>query len=50
MDRYDFMSVVDDIFKECETKKDIADRYIQMNKDLYDLYLQNLALKQAEIK
>jgi len=45
MDRYDFMSMVDDIFKECDSVEDIANRYIQMKKDLDSLFQQNIALK-----
>lgn len=48
MDRYDFMSVVDDIFKECKTPEEIANRYAQMKKDLDNMYLQNIALKSAD--
>lgn len=44
MDRYDFMSVVDDTFKECKTPEEIANRYAQMKKDLDSLYLQNITL------
>jgi hypothetical protein len=49
MDRYDFMSLVDDIFKECDSIEDLANRYVQMKKDLDSLYLQNLDLKRIEI-
>lgn len=45
MDRYDFMSVVDDIFKECDTMEDMVARYMQMKKDLDSLYEQNVILK-----
>lgn len=45
MDRYDFASVVDDIFKECDSVEDIVSRYMQMRKDLDNLYCQNIALK-----
>lgn len=45
MDRYDFMSVVDDTFKECKTPEEIANRYAQMKKDLDNIYLQNIALR-----
>lgn len=50
MDRYDFMSLVDDIFKECQTLEDVANRYVQMKKDLDSLYLQNLDLKRIEFE
>lgn len=45
MDRFDFMSVVDDIFKECKTSEEIASRYAQMKSDLDNIYLQNIALR-----
>lgn len=45
MDRYDFMSVVDDIFKECNSIEELANRYVQMKKDLDSLYLQNITLR-----
>lgn len=45
MDRYDFMSVIDDIFKECNTMEDMVARYTQMKKDLDSLYEQNVTLK-----
>lgn len=48
MDRYDFMSMVDDIFKECDSIEELANRYVQMKKDLDSIYLQNVALRQAE--
>lgn len=49
MDRYDFMSIVDDMFKECESTEEIAIRYVQMKKDLDSMYVQNITLRQAEI-
>lgn len=45
MDRYDFASVVDDIFKECNSVEDMVSRYTQMRQDLDDLFRQNVALK-----
>jgi hypothetical protein len=48
MDRYDFMSMVDDIFKECDSIEELANRYVQMKKDLDSMYIQNIALRQAE--
>lgn len=45
MDRYGFMSMVDDMFKECESTEELAIRYVQMKKDLDGLYLQNIALR-----
>lgn len=47
MDRYDFMSLVDDAFKECNSVEEIAVRYQQMQKDLDALYMQNVMLKGA---
>lgn len=47
MDRYDFMCVVDDTFKECKTPEELANRYAQMKKDLDNIYLQNIALRGA---
>ena len=48
MDRYDFMSMVDDIFKECDSIEELANSYVQMKKDLDGLYLQNIVLRQPE--
>lgn len=45
MDRYDFASVVDDIFKECDSIEDMSIRYTQMLNDLKNLFRQNVALK-----
>lgn len=45
MDRYEFMSIVDDIFKECNSIEELANRYIQMKKDLDSMYVQNIALR-----
>ena len=45
MDRYDFMSMVDDIFKECNSVEELANRYVQMKKDLDSMYTQNIALR-----
>lgn len=45
MDRYEFMSMVDDIFKECNSIEELANRYIQMKKDLDSMYVQNIALR-----
>lgn len=50
MDRYDFMSLVDDLFKECNSMEELANRYAQMKKDLDSLYLQNLDLKRIELE
>ena len=48
MDRYDFMSVVDDIFKECNSMEEVAIHYAQMRKDLDSMYVQNIALRCSE--
>jgi len=48
MDRYDFASVVDDIFKECNSVEEICNRYIQLKKDLDILFQQNITLKGGE--
>lgn len=45
MDRYDFISMVDDMFKECESTEELANRYAQMKKDLDSMYVQNIALR-----
>ena len=42
MDRYNFMSLVDDIFKECHSTEELCDRYVQLKKDLDGLFQQNL--------
>jgi hypothetical protein len=48
MDRYDFASVVDDIFKECNSVEEVCNRYILLKKDLDNLFQQNIALKGGE--
>jgi hypothetical protein len=48
MDRYDFMSMVDNIFKECDSVEELANRYVQMKKDLDSMYTQNIALRCSE--
>lgn len=44
MDRYDFASVVDDIFKECKTIEELCNRYVTLKNDLDNLYRQNMTL------
>lgn len=44
-DRYDFMSVVDDIFKEANSLQGMVSMYVQMKKDLDSIFQQNVALK-----
>ena len=46
-DRYDFATVVDAVFKECNSVEDMVSRYTQMRKDLDNLFRQNVALKGA---
>lgn len=48
MDRYDFASVVDDIFKECKTIENVCNRYVQLRDDLDNLFRQNMSLIVAE--
>ena len=50
MDRYDFMSLIDDMFKECESVEEVANRYVQMKKDLDSMYVQNITLRDSETK
>lgn len=50
MDRYDFANVVDSIFKESGSLHDMVARYVQMKKDLDNLFQQNIALKGGEEK
>lgn len=47
MDRYDFASVVDDIFKECKTIPELCNRYGQLKADLDNIFKQNIALVAA---
>ena len=46
-DRYDFMTVVDDIFKESTSTEDMCNRYVQLKKDLDSIFQQNLKLWQV---
>ena len=46
-DRYDFMSLVDDIFKESKDAEDMCNRYVQLKKDLDSIFQQNLALRKS---
>ena len=48
MDMYDFASLVDDIFKDCNSTKEMCSRYVQLKKALDNLFQQNLALKGSE--
>lgn len=47
-DRYDFISLVDEIFKESVSVGDVVARYRQMRNDLDDSFRQNMALKVFE--
>ena len=49
-DKYDFMCLVDDIFKECETIGDINFMFIEMENALTSLFNQNVELKVLEDK
>lgn len=49
-DKYDFMCIVDDIFKECGTISDLNFRFIEMQNILKNLFNQNIELKVAEDK
>ena len=49
-DKYDFMCIVDDIFKECGTISDLNFRFIEMQNVLTNLFNQNINLKVLEDK
>ena len=49
-DKYDFMCIVDDSFKECKTISDVNFRFMEMQNILVNLFNQNIALKVAEDK
>lgn len=44
MDRYDFASVVDDIFKGGKTIEEVCNIYVILKNDLDNLYRQNMSL------
>lgn len=48
MDRYDFASVVDDIFKGCKTISEVCNIYVILKNDLDNLYQQNMSLLVTE--
>lgn len=50
MDRYEFACVVDDIFKECKTVEEMCNRYVQLKKDLDNLFRQNTEFLIVNIK
>lgn len=47
-DRYDFMTIVDEIFKECTSVEDIVARYVQMGEDFDKVFCDNVALRAYE--
>ena len=49
MDRYEFASVVDDMFKECKTVEEVCNLYVQLKKDLDSLFRQNAELMCMDI-
>lgn len=44
MDRYDFASVVDDIFKGVKTTEEVCNIYVILKNDLDNLFRQNVSL------
>ena len=46
--KYDYMSIVDNIFSECKTISDVNFRFIEMHEALNTLFNQTIALKAAE--
>ena len=48
--KYEFMCMVDDSFKECETIKAVNFRFMEMQNILVSLFNQNIVLKVAEDK
>lgn len=50
VDKYEFYSMVDDIFKSCETTKEMVLRCIELKDIADDIFKQNYALKVAEEK
>ena len=48
MDRYDFASVVDDIFKGVKTIEEVCNIYVILKNDLDNLFRQNMSLLVAE--
>ena len=47
MDKFDFMSMVDDIFDECETKEEIDSRLKQMREIIQQQYVLKVGFKAA---
>lgn len=48
--RYEFMCMIDDNFKECETTRAVSFRFREMQNILVSLFNQNIELKVAEDK
>lgn len=49
-DKYNFSCIVEDIFKECKTMRDIRLIFLEMVNILSRLYNQNIELKALEYK
>lgn len=47
MDKFDFMSMVDDIFDECETKEEMNSRLKQMREIIQQQYVLKCGFKAA---
>lgn len=47
MDYYNFISIVDDIFKECNSVEEMCARYVKLKESLDCAYKQNLVLKKV---
>lgn len=47
MDKFDFMSMVDDIFDECESKEEMDSRKKQMIEIVNQMYEQKLGFAQT---
>lgn len=47
MDKFDFMSMVDDIFDECETKEEMDSRLKQMRDIIQQQYVLKVGFKAA---
>lgn len=45
MDKFDFMSMVDDIFDECETKEEMDNRLKQMREIIQQQYVLKVGFK-----
>ena len=47
MDKFNFMSMVDDIFDECETKEEMDSRLKQMREIIQQQYVLKVGFKSA---